>query len=65
MTTSLDYDQVEGKFGNKETVISLVFANDNQVIGTHKLDIGQSTNKFGGKTVKFTLDLKSDKYTGS
>ena len=65
MNTSLDFDEIEWKFMPKNSVISIVFASSNDEIGTYEFDLGQSANRFAGKTVKTTLDLKSDKFPGS
>ena len=65
MNTSLDFDETEYKFMPKNSVISIIFAQTSDEIGTYEFDLGQSANRFAGKTVKTTLDLKSDKFPGS
>jgi len=65
MKTSLDYDIEKNKFEPKMSIIELQFAETKDVIGHHEFDLGTYGNKLrDNKTVKTTLDLKSDGFPG-
>ena len=65
MKTSLDYDVDTGKFNPKMSVIQLQFAETKDVIGHCEFDLGMYGNRLrDNKTVKTTLDLRSDTFPG-
>ena len=65
MKTSLDYDMDKGKFEAKMSVIELQFAETKDVIGHTEFDLGLYGNRLrDNKTVKTTLDLRSDHFPG-
>ena len=65
MKTSLDYDVDSNKFQQKMSVIELQFNETNDVIGHCEFDLGMYGNRLrDNKTVKTTLDLRSDSFPG-
>ena len=64
MKTSLDFDMDKMKFEQKMSVIELQFTETKDVIGHTEFDLGMYGNRIRDKTVKTTLDLRSDKFPG-
>ena len=64
MKTSLDYDIEKQKFEPKMSVIELQFNDTKAPIGHAEFDLGMYGNRIRDKTVKTTLDLRSDNFPG-